>query len=301
MRALVTGAEGFVGVHLIRELLSQGHEVGATHFTRLELKSDEIQLFQLDILDKERVSEVLELFKPDAVFHLAGISDPKYSISHCEETMKINFVGTQNLLSECNCKVLLVGSSEVYGIPTTLPLTESSPLNPLNPYAYSKLAVEKYAIDLAKPTILVRSFNHIGPGQREDFVCSAFAKQIIEIENGREPVILVGNLEAKRDFTDVRDIVKAYLAAIDRCSFNEPYNICSGKVYKIREILDMLIKNSGVTIEVKVDEKRMRQTDVPIVQGNCTKFKKTTGWNATIDIEDSLTSILQYWRKNFLR
>ena len=298
MRALITGAEGFVGLHLIQELMSQGHEVGATHLLGFGLEFPGVQSFHLDILDKARVSEVIGLFKPDVIFHLAGISDPKYSISHPEETMEVNFVGTKNILENCSCKVLLIGSSEVYGIPASLPLLESSPVNPLTPYARSKLSVEEYALNQAKQTILVRSFNHIGPGQREDFVCSAFARQVAEIENGREPIIYVGNLEAKRDFTDVRDIVKAYSLAVDFCNVNEPYNICSGKVYQIREILDMLIRLSGIDIVVKHDEARMRRSDIPIVQGDCTKFRKTTGWRPDIDIEDSLKSILQYWRDN---
>lgn len=305
MKALVTGADGFVGPHLVKELISNGYEVVATHKSKTSLKfPGAVQQYSLDILDRKNVEEICLKARPDAVFHLAGISDVKFSIANPDMTMKVNVDGTKNITEaaeQINATVLFVGSAEEYGIPKFVPISEEHPLIPVTPYAKSKVAAEKLAIESAEKgnkIVIVRSFNHTGPGQSGNFVCSAFAKSIAEIEKGKEPIMLVGNLDSKRDFTDVRDIVKAYALAIRKCKYGVPYNICSGKPYQIRELLEKLLKLSNVEIEVKIDKSRMRKSDIPILLGDNGKFCAQTGWKTTIKIEKTLADILGYWRKS---
>jgi GDP-4-dehydro-6-deoxy-D-mannose reductase len=306
MKTLVTGTEGFVGPYLIGELLSKGYEVTGTFKDEIKTKLPaEVKKVHLDILDLSDVKKAFEKAKPDVIFHLAGISNVKFSIDNPEITMKINVEGTKNILEAAFCmkkrpKVLVIGSAEEYGIPKKVPITEDLELNPVTPYAKSKVEAEKIAFEYVKKgldAIILRSFNHIGPGQTDGFVCSAFAKQISEIEKGKEPVIFVGNLESKRDFTDVRDVVKAYLLAIEKGKPGIPYNICSGNAYQIKDILSKLLKMSKVKIEVKEDKTRMRKSDIPILQGDNSRFLKATGWKPKIKLEESLKDILEEWRK----
>jgi GDP-4-dehydro-6-deoxy-D-mannose reductase len=305
MRALVTGSEGFVGPYLVKELLGKGHSVIATY----KEKPGNIynaRYVQMDILDEKQVMSVFEKEDPHMVFHLAGISDVKFSIDNPEITLKVNVEGTKNIITaaeemERSPSVLLIGSAEEYGVPQYVPVDEEHPLDPLTPYATSKVLAEKLGRESAKRgfrVIISRSFNHIGPGQTENFVTAAFAKQIAQIEKSGKKELFVGNLESKRDFTDVRDIVRGYVLALEKCETGEAYNLCSGKAYVISEILDKLLALSKVKIEVKQDPKRMRKSDVPEFVGDYRKFFKKTGWKPLIDIETSLADILNYWRKN---
>ncbi|MBN2422259.1 GDP-mannose 4,6-dehydratase [Candidatus Woesearchaeota archaeon] len=306
MKALITGAEGFVGYYLIKELLSQGYDVTGTNIGEIpeNTKKLGIAFFKLDILDRNSVKKTFNKLQPDAVFHLAAISSVKFSMDNPELTMKVNVEGTKNILEAAfglknNSKVLVIGSANEYGIPESVPITEKHKLNPLSPYAESKVECEKLAKKYAEKglnAIIVRSFNHIGPGQSEQFVCSAFAKQIADIEKGNEPVIKVGNLSAKRDFTDVRDVVKAYALAVKKCDSGSPYNICSGKAFSIQEILESLLRLSKVKVEIKKDPLRMRKSDIPVLLGDNSRFSGKTGWLPEIPIEQSLKDILEFWR-----
>ena len=222
--------------------------------------------------------------------------------------MKTNVIGTIHLFEavrklDINPKIQVAGSSEEYGrvYQNELPIREDNPLRPLSPYAVSKVAVDKLSyqnhISYKLNIVVTRGFNHTGPRRGEVFVSSNFAKQIAEIEKGAEPVIHVGNLEAMRDFTDVRDMVKGYLLAIERCKPGEAYNICSGKTTKIQELLDMLMTMSRKKIKVQQDSDRMRPSDVEILHGDCSKFKKETEWKQTIPFEKTMEDLLNYWRE----
>jgi len=303
MKVLVTGAEGFVGKYLIYHLLEEGFDVVATYRDKKDFPG--IKSYEMNILDKEKVTEIITEEKPKYIFHLAAISNVKFSFEYPAITSKVNVEGTRNILEAAKKagnlpSVLIIGSANEYGIPKKIPLEEDSPLNPDNPYAVSKVEAEKLALEYADKirVLRTRSFNHIGPGQSEDFVVSSFARQIVKIERGKKPVLYVGNLEAKRDFTDVRDVVKAYSLILDKAENREVFNVCSGKVYSIQEILDKLLKMTDEKIEVKKDKERMRPSDIPILQGSYDKLKEETGWKPEIPIEKSLRDTLDYWRKN---
>ena len=220
-----------------------------------------------------------------------------------------NIQGQLNVLEtmrdiDWDCRCLVVGSSEEYGKvrEDELPITEENPLRPMSPYGVSKVTQdllayqyhESFGIDLVR----TRAFNHTGPRRGEVFVTSNFAKQIAEIEAGkREPMIMVGNLEAQRDFSDVRDVVKAYLLAIEKCESGEVYNICSGHAIRIQELLDRLLDLTDVAVEVKQDPARMRPSDVMVLQGSAEKFKKATGWKPEIPFDQTLRDLLDFWRE----
>jgi len=218
-------------------------------------------------------------------------------------------MGTVRLLDEIvrlgiNPRILLAGSAEEYGkvTPEQIPIRETNPLNPSSPYGASKAAVsllfKQYCTKFGLPVLYVRAFNHIGPGQAPGFVTVDFAKQIAEIEAGkREPVMKVGNLEARRDFTDVRDVVGAYWILIREGSPGEVYNVASGTAPAIKEILEILLQKASVKIEVLKDQTRMRPSDVPILLGDIAKIKAKTGWEPTISLDRSLEDILNYWRQ----
>ncbi|MCK4306651.1 GDP-mannose 4,6-dehydratase, partial [candidate division WOR-3 bacterium] len=220
-----------------------------------------------------------------------------------------NIIGELNIFeairrAKINPWIQIAGSSEEYGMVHSdeVPIKETNPLRPLSPYGVSKVAQDllayQYYMSYKLNVVRTRAFNHSGPRRGNVFVCSEFAKQIAEIEKGkREPVILVGNLDAQRDFTDVRDIVKAYWLGLDKCKPGEVYNICSGKAYKISEVLDILISLSKVKIEIKEDPSKMRPSDVPYLGGDSTKFRDATGWKPEIPFERTLKDLLNYWRE----
>jgi len=305
MRAFVTGISGFVGAHLSEFLLSKNLEVSGIGTSENPGISKEARYQSVDILDSEKLKKIISETRPELIFHLAGISSVKKSYDQPELCKKINVAGTKNLLdavieAKINPKILVVGSAEVYGAPGSVPVKETADLNPRNPYAESKKEQEdlcrKYMEKLK--IIISRSFQHTGPGQKPLFATSDFAKQIAEIEKGlKEPVIKVGNLEARRSFTDVRDMVKAYYLSLQKCTPSETYNICSGKVYSIREALDMLLSMSKVKIEVKIDPKKIRPNDIPVQVGNSTKFQSQTGWQPEIPFEKTLKDLLDFWRE----
>ncbi|MBT3464622.1 GDP-mannose 4,6-dehydratase [archaeon] len=308
MRALITGMEGFVGPYLAKELIKRGYIVAGTY---LKKRSDSIPKkttqYHVDILDMDALNEMLLDFKPDVLFHLAGISDVGFSFKQPEITHKINVEGTKNVIEsafklEKKPKILMVGSAMEYGIPQFTPITEDHPLNPSSPYAKSKVEAEKIAkeyCDKGMEIISTRSFNHTGPGQSPNFVSSSFAREVAKIEKGlQKPDIKVGNLSSKRDFTDVRDIVKAYVDLVEKGKSGESYNVCSGKGVSMQKILDVLLSITSVEVFMETDEERIRPSDVPISIGDNTKLKEDTGWVPKINLERTLYDLLNYWREN---
>lgn len=309
MKTLVTGASGFVGKHLVKELIEAGHEVFGIG-TRATVNTTLVNYIQLNLMDKEKVSYVLKDLKPDYVYHLAGVTNVKYSWENKAETLMVNTIGTLNLLDAIrdyspNSNILTVGSSEEYGprYDINVPLNEEEKLEPVTPYGISKSTISMLVRQYDKVYGLnvkhARPFNHIGPGQSKGFVVSDFAAQINEIEKGKaNREIKVGNLSAIRDFTDVRDIIKAYKLIIDKGETGQIYNVCSGTGVQIEGILKLLIKLSNVNISFEVDPTLYRPTDIPFYVGDNRKLQGQTGWEPIIKLEDTLNDVLMYLRTN---
>lgn len=314
MRNLITGVAGFVGGHLARHLLDQGHTVAGIRYTKDRAKPPEhlppeVEIHEADILDHLGLARVVSGFEPEAIFHLAAFSNPQSSWENARRTLTTNIIGTQNLLQSATDsgampRVLLVGSGQQYGnVPEKeQPISEDRPQRPLTPYAVSKSAQEilglRFFLAEKLPVFLVRAFNHTGPGQEPFYVCSSFARQVAEIEAGkREPPIRVGNLEARRDFTDVRDVVRGYARILERGKPAEPYNLCRGEAFSIQEILDKLVDLTGSQIPIEVDASRYHAADAPLVLGNNTKLRSELGWEPEIDLAETLQHLLDYWRK----
>lgn len=316
MRALITGITGFAGSHLADYILDNHPEVEVFGTIRWRSRreniqhiEDRIKLFEADLKDGISLKKCLDEIRPDRIFHLAAQSFVPTSWRCPAETFAINAVGQINLFEavlslKLSPRIHVAGSSEEYGLvrPDELPMKETSPLRPLSPYAVSKVAQDllawQYFRSYGLRTVRTRGFNHTGPRRGEVFICSNFAKQIAEIEKGkRDPVIQVGNLEAKRDFSDVRDIVRAYWLCLEKGEDGEVYNIGSGNVYSMKEVLDMLLSMSRVNVKVEVDPSRLRPSDVPVLFSDSSKFRKLTGWKPAIPFQDSLRDLLDYWRE----
>jgi len=313
-KVLITGITGFVGSHLADYLLSEGYEVCG--IARWRSKTDnidhikkDIRLINADIRDGYSLQKTLNEFPyPDYCFHLAAQSFVLESWNSPIETLGTNVLGTTNVLEAFirkspSTKVLVAGSSEEYGSihKGEIPIVEENPLRPMSPYAASKVATDKlgilYYMSYRLPVVVTRAFNHTGPRRGEVFATSTFAKQIAEIEKGKQsPIVKVGNLDSYRDFLDVRDVVRAYWLIIVKGLPGEVYNICSGKAVKIEDILKTLLGMSKVRIDVEQDPSRMRPSDVPILLGDCGKLKKLTGWEPQIPLEKTLEDLLDYWR-----
>jgi GDP-4-dehydro-6-deoxy-D-mannose reductase len=306
MNSLITGINGFVGQHLSELLLKKGFNVFGADIIESKKQNPKINFIKTDITNKKQVSDMIKKSKPDYIFHLAAVSSVKTCKDNPELTQKVNLGGTENIMSACvdnnlNPKILITSSAHVYGIPKYLPIDESHPVNPVNEYGKSKLEQENTSLSFFNKNklsvIISRSFNHIGPNQATGFVCSDFAKQIAEIEKGTtKPEIHVGDISSKRDFTDVRDIVKAYLLLIEKGKAGEIYNIGSGKGYTIKEILDRLIAKSKSKISIIADKSLFRKSDIPALIANNKKFVDLTGWKPEITLDKSLTDILNYWK-----
>ncbi len=316
MRVLITGITGFVGSHLADYILANHPDVEIYGMVRWRSRMDNIRhildkvkLVEADLKDYISIRNILKEIRPDYIFHLAAQSFVPTSWKLPQETLQINILGQVNILEamkelKLDAVIQIAGSSEEYGLvyEHELPIKETNPLRPLSPYAVSKIAQDflgyQYFKSYGIKAVRTRGFNHTGPRRGDVFVSSNFAKQIAEIEKGkREPVIYVGNLESVRDFTDVRDMVRAYWLAVEKGEPGEVYNICSGKGLKIKEVLEILLAYSRVKVEVKVDPARLRPSDVPVLVGDNTKFRKRTGWKPEIPIEKTLKDLLDYWRE----
>ncbi len=311
MRALITGADGFAGGHLVRHLRAAIPDAELHGTVRLpveqypQLGALLASVTQIDLRDPEAVTALMKATQPDVVFHLAAQAFVPRSFEDPWETLENNIRAQLNLILAALAlgitpRMLVVSSAEVYGNvpPEQMPMTEDLPLAPDNPYSVSKVAQDmlglQYFLSHHLPIIRVRPFNHIGPGQSAGFVAPAFALQIARIERGlQEAVIHVGNLAARRDFSDVRDVVAAYVAAVTRGQPGAVYNVCSGRAYSVQYLLDVLLSYSTVSVEVRPDPQRMRPVDRPLVVGSAARLQTDTGWQPQIPFEQSLRDVLE--------
>jgi GDP-4-dehydro-6-deoxy-D-mannose reductase len=303
---LVTGATGFAGGHLVDLLLSAEPCVAAWGHSgsgRLrDSRNARVAWSQVDLLDATSVSAALAELRPSAIFHLAGMADVHAAWRSAAPALRVNVLGTHHLLDAVrtlglDIPVLVTGSALVYR-PSTEAIDEEAGLAPASPYGISKLGQEMRALRATGCRVfVVRPFNHAGPRQSDAYVTSSFARQIAEIEAGlREPVLHVGNLESRRDITDVRDTVRAYKLIVERGTAGRPYNVCCGKAYRIADLMHTLVNLSRVGIEVRQDPERLRPSDTPVVLGDFTRLERDTGWRPEIPIERTLSDLLDHWR-----
>lgn len=295
VRALVTGADGFVGTHLVAWLLAEG---------------DDVVENATDITERNALIAAFTEAAPDVVYHLAAQADVGASWSTPVETLRVNVEGTLNVLDAARLagatRVAVVTSADIYGPVTEaeLPLTEQQPLRPVSPYAASKAAADMLCVQAGLghgfDVIRIRAFNHLGPGQSDKFVASALARRVARAERNREATVRVGNLEARRDFTDVRDVVRAYRALmVDGCP-GQAYNVCSGIDRSVRELAGILLRTSSADITLETDPELMRPVDLKVLRGDNTKISTDTGWSPSIPIEQTLEDLLEFWRREDL-
>lgn len=310
-KVIIIGAAGFVGGYLIDHLKDDMNwEIYATKLSIEKIERKDIEVYDLDILNKEEIVKIFEKIKPDYIFSLAAQSSVSLSWKNPLLTVDINIKGAINILDavreidKYGPRIMLIGSSEEYGYvkEDEIPVKEENNLRPGNIYAVTKVCQNMigkiYSDAYGMNIVNVRAFNHIGPKQAPIFVVSDFCKQVSEIEKGlREPIIYTGNLEAERDFTDARDIVRAYSALALNGKKGETYNVGSGKAISIKEILDIILKNSTKNIEIRRDEKRYRPIDIPIIEADIEKLRKVIDWKPEILLEKSIEDILNYYNK----
>ena len=309
-KALIIGAAGFVGNYLIDHIQKSCiWSITVTKMKHENILRDGVDIRNLNILDFDEIRTIMNEVRPDYIFHLAAQSSVALSWENPGLTVDVNIKGSLNVLNSLRelgykPRVLLIGSGEEYGRvkESEIPIVEDNALRPGNLYAVTKACQNMigsiYAQAYGLPVMMVRAFNHIGPNQAPVFVVADFCKQIAEIESGlREPVIRVGNLAARRDFTDVRDVVRAYGLLIEKGISGEAYNVGSGHAISIREILDKVIQFSKVPVSVEIDAGKMRPLDVPVIEADITKIKECTGWIPQISLETTLKETLDFWRK----
>lgn len=311
-KALITGIAGFAGTHLAEGLLAKNIAVFGfyhpAHSTEnLTDVKDKITLIPCDVLNAKNVSKNLKLINPDYVFHLAASSSPAQSFKDPQSVLKNNIFGELNLLQslvkiKSKAKIIIIGSADEYGnvAQKYLPIKEDTPLAPLSPYAVSKVVQDMLGLQFflhhKLSIIRLRPFNHIGPRQSPGFVIGAFAHQIALLEKKGGGTIKVGNLESYRDFTDVRDMVQAYIASSQHCLAGEVYNVGSGKAIKIADVLATLLSMSTVKIKVKQDKSLFRHGDIKIIYCDFSKFKRQTGWEPKIPLLKTLSDTIEYER-----
>jgi len=310
---LVTGVSGFVGSHLAEWLLDRKYSVAGTFLLEKSLENlsgltDRLELFQVDLRQKESVRKALSAARPKWIFHLAAFSSVGFSFRRPEEALLNNFLSTLNLLEAVReaserPKVLLVSSSDIFGCvqKRQLPLKGSEPWGPRSPYAASKGAADligqAYFHSFKIPVYRALAFNHTGPRQALGFVVPDCASQIARIEAGRaKPVLAVGNLQARRDFSDVRDIVRGYELVLKNGKPGEVYTFCSGKDVPIERIVKILLRLTKVRIKVKNDPARQRPSEIPDLRGDFSKARRELGWRPTIKLEKTLADTLDFWR-----
>ena len=316
MKVLITGITGFAGSHLADHLLATQPDAEVAGLYRWRSRTENVEhlvgrvrMVECDIRDATATREAIEAFRPDFIFHLAAQSFVPSSWRAPQETLSTNLLGQLNVFeavrkSGLECRIQIAGSSEEYGLvhESELPITEDQPLRPLSPYAVSKVGQDalayQYFMSYGMQIIRTRGFNHTGPRRPSVFVCSDFARQVVEIERGmRAPSLRVGNLDARRDFTDVRDTVRGYWLALTKGKPGEVYNVATGRSWAIREVLDMLVDFAGVKVEIGEDPERLRPSDVPRLEGDATRLREATGWAPTIPFEQTLRDLLDYWRE----
>lgn len=311
---LITGVTGFAGSYMAELLLKEGFEVHGlcrwrSRTENIDCIKDKIHLIEGDLLDTHSLQKAMMDVRPTYIFHLAAQSFVPASWTSPSVTLEINVVGSCNLFeavrgAKIDPLIQVACTSEEYGLvfPGEIPIKETNPLRPLSPYGVSKVAMDylgyQYFKSYNMKIVRTRGFNHTGARRGEVFAESSFAKQIAEIEKGlKKPILFVGNLEAQRDYTDVRDMVKGYKLAVEKGESGEVYNICSGKAVKMQKVLDILLSFSKIKVGVKQDPSRMRPSDVPILLGDNSKFVKKTDWKPIISFEKTLEDLLNYWRE----
>ncbi len=311
MKILVTGAGGMMGAHLLDVLIEKKHTVLGIDFTpttNIEELNKKARYVECDIRDRNKLTNILHSFKPEIIFHLAAQSYPTVSWDRPEYTLETNILGTLNLFEavkelKIDPIILNAGSSAIYGfVPQDeVPIKESRVLKPLHPYGMTKVAQEmiayQYWENFKIKSITLRIFNTTGPKKVGD-VCADWTRQIVSIEKGlQKPILRVGNLEARRAITDVRDLIEAFLLAIEKCEYGQAYNVSGEKVYQMQEILDLLRELTPVQFEVFQDSSLIRPTDESIIYGDSTRFKQKTNWKQKIELKKTLQNMLEYWRK----
>jgi len=312
-RVLITGCAGFVGRTLAARMSAGGYEVWGVD--RLPEATDfgGREYLTSDLTDAEEVAGLIARAAPAAIVHLAALSSVRQSFDAPRETIVANTLPGLNILGALRAgpggiRLLAVGSADEYGVigAEDLPITEDKPVRPESPYALGKAIQNQccraFASLYGTDVVITRSFNHTGAGQRDVFVLPAFARQICEIRLGRrEPVIEVGNLDVRRDFTDVRDVCDAYVALLEKGRKGEVYNVCSGVSHNLRDLLERMCELAECKVEIRVDPARLRPVDVPELRGDHTRITRETGWQPRIDIEDTLQSLIDDWTRRIER
>ena len=305
LRVLITGGTGFVGAHLIELLKSWNYSIAVFGSGGRSGTAPGVEYHELDIRNREEVRSLLREVNPNQIFHLAGISAIDASWKDPRLTYEVNVFGAYNLFDAAMSqpsppRILNVSTSQVYA-PAPGMFSEESVIGPDNPYAVSKAMAELLVMQYRRHTpggiVTARSFNHTGPGQPPNFVLSSIAKQFAEIQSGvRPPKLTVGNIAVRRDFTDVRDVIRAYCALIEKGRAGEVYNVCSGTAISIAEIIKMFEAIAGVKIELEIDPKRVRSNEVQQICGDSRKIQAETGWKTMIPLQKMLEDLLNYWR-----
>jgi GDP-4-dehydro-6-deoxy-D-mannose reductase len=310
-RVLITGATGFVGRHLADSLPASDYKVFGTSYP-LPPREWEKNYFFLDLRSEREIHDAVKSVQPQWIFHLAAVSNVRQSWEKRRETMETNVMGTFYLLEAikkfaAGARLLFVSSSDVYGVsapgegPRGTALTEADPFHLIDPYGLSKFGGEIFCGFYGRADgldiVIARPFPHTGPGQGPDFVCSDWARQVIRIERGaQEPILTVGNVDVERDFTDVRDVVRAYILLMRKGERGEVYNVCRGEAVSLRRILDIYISQSTKAITVRQDPEKLRRVDICHLMGDNRKIRQATGWEPKIPLEQTLRELLEYWR-----
>jgi GDP-4-dehydro-6-deoxy-D-mannose reductase len=304
-RILITGGTGFVGRHLIEFLKAPNSRISVLASAVSSSLEPDVDYYDVDIRDREAVRSVVWEVKPDRIYHLAAISAVDTSWSNPTLTYEVNVFGANNLFNAAMrlpspSRILNVSSAQVYA-PSSRPLDEESFVRPNNPYAASKAMAEMLVVEYQKyregGIVTVRSFNHTGPGQPPNFVLPSIAKQFAEIEAGlRPPKLTVGNIQVMRDFTDIRDVVRAYCALLDRGRTGEIYNVCSGVAVRLADIIQVFESISGLKVEIETDAERVRSNDIAQICGDPSKIREQTGWCPQISLQETISALLDYWR-----
>lgn len=310
-KAMIIGAAGFVGSYLMQYLKQKCNM--KVYLTKLSneiiVNADEVEIYDLNILDKEAIVSLLFEIRPDFIFHLAAQSSVGLAWKNPCLTIDVNIKGSVNVMDAIRelyykPRILLIGSGEEYGHiqEGEIPITETNIVRPGNIYAATKVCQNMigniYAQAYDMEIMMVRAFNHIGPTQAPMFVVADFCRQVAEIEKGlREPVMYVGNLQARRDFTDVRDVVRAYAMLIEKGEAGETYNVGSGNAIAIEEILELIISMTASQISIEIDPNKIRPVDVPIIEADTEKLRNLTGWRPKITMEQTIKETLSYWRE----
>ena len=304
-RILITGGTGFVGTHLVQFLKSNTSHIAVLASGGKSKPQPGVNYYEVDIRERDAVRPVVQEVKPDHIYHLAGISSVDDSWSSPRLTYEVNVFGAYNLFDAAMSlprppRILNISTSQVYA-PCSSALNEDSRIHPNNPYAASKAMAELLVVEYQKYTeggiITTRSFNHTGPGQPPNFVLPSIAKQFVEIELGlRPPRLNVGNVEVKRDFTDIRDVIRAYCMLLEKGKPGEVYNVCSGSAVRLADIIRMFESATGRKVTIATEESRVRSNDVPLICGDPKKVRETTGWQPQISLPKTIADLLDYWR-----